>query len=581
MLIPDNINTFESIGEKLLYLKFKNDKTASNFFILHSLFTNYHLRNTSGELDFLVLAPGYGIFAIEVKHGKVWRTGGKWHFENKRGEVTEKFKSPFAQVNGTMNSVRQFILKKLEKNEKDYARFSKILFGTGIAFTGMNEFVDFGTEGYSWQVFTRSSLNIPIIYFIDSLSKGWHDEYKSKSFYDVNMSRPSIEDCKLVVRLLRGDFDIDYSEINRIADNDELIEEYTREQFGLLDFVNYNDRCLIQGGAGTGKTLMALELVRRNILIGKKVAFFCFNRKLGAKLNASVKEIKKNMSSSVYAGTLHSFLSQGTKLEMPVDENEVNEFFTDILPLDFILRNDSVDENDKYDILIMDEAQDLIISNYLEVFDSLLKGGIRHGKWIFLGDFSNQAIYLNEPQVAQELLSSRANFTKFPPLKINCRNTKKIALQNMLVTGTEKPEFTKGSIDGEEIVNKFPTKNNRIECIEEIIENLIRRNIPMNKISLLSPKRLESSFMKASIKLSSWMNMGLTFSTIQSFKGLENTFIILFDFDQISSDEFQRLLYIGISRAKQKLYLVLNSDLQEDYRKLIAKNIIKIDSSWI
>ncbi len=581
MLIPDNIDTFESAGEKLLYLKFKNDSTASNFFILHSLFTNYHIKNLSGELDFLVLAPGHGIFAIEVKHGKVWRTGGKWHFENKKGEITEKFKSPFAQVDGTMNSVRKFILKKLEKNEKEHARFSKLLFGTGIAFTGMNEFVDFGTEGHSWQVFTRSSLDIPISYFINSLSKGWHNEYKSKYFYDVNLSRPSIEDCKQIVRLLRGDFEIDYSEINRITDNEQLIEEYTREQFGLLDFVNYNDRCLIQGGAGTGKTLMALELVRRNILAGKKIAFFCFNRKLGEKLNASVNAIKVNESSSVYAGTLHSFLSQGTELEIPADEREINKFFTDVLPLDFLLRNDTVDDNDKYDILVVDEAQDLITSNYLEVFDSLLKGGIRNGKWIFLGDFSNQAIYLNDPLAAQDLLGSRANFTKFPPLKINCRNTKKIALQNMLVTGAEKPEFSKGAIDGDEIVNKFPAKNNRIECVEGIIEDFVRRSIPMKKITLLSPKRLESGFMKASEKLKCWMEMGLTFNTVQSFKGLENSFIILFDFEQLSTDEFQRLLYVGISRAKQKLYLVLNSDLQEDYRKLIASNISKIDSSWI
>ena len=68
MLIPDNIDNFDSIGEKLLYLKFKNDGSTKNFYILHSLFTNYHLKNISGELDFLVLAPGLGVFAIEVKH---------------------------------------------------------------------------------------------------------------------------------------------------------------------------------------------------------------------------------------------------------------------------------------------------------------------------------------------------------------------------------------------------------------------------------------------------------------------------------------------------------------------------------
>lgn len=576
MLIPDNIDKFNSVGEKLFYLKFKNDGSTNDYYVLHSVFTNYHLNTTSGELDFLVLAPGLGIFAIEVKHGRVWRVGGTWHFENKDGNVTKKNVSPFAQVNGTMNSIRTFLLKKIEKDKQKHARLSKILFGTGIAFTSMNEFVDFGAEGYSWQIFTRSSLNLPIAYYIDSISKGWHNENKGKNFYDVNLSRPTNDDCKNIIKILRGDFDIDYTEINRINDNEHLIEEYTKEQFTLLDFVNYNKRCLIQGDAGTGKTIMALELARRNILLKRKVAFFCFNNKLGAKLNESLKGLMGDRVGNFYAGTLHGFLSQGTDLGHPVDEKGINKFYHEELPFDFLIRNESISNDEKYDVLIIDEAQDLITSNYIEVFDSVLKGGINDGNWIFLGDFSNQAIYLNDPLKAVDLLSSRTNFTKFPTLRINCRNTQKIALQNTLVTGIQKAEFTGRSIEGEEIVNRFPTKNKRSECVEEIIEDLIKKEIPLIRITLLSPKRLENTFIGHSDKINKWFSQGLTFNTIQAFKGLENTFIILFDFDEISSVESQRLLYIGISRAKQKLYLILNSDLEADYQKLVAKNISKI-----
>ena len=45
MLIPDNIDKFESHGERLLYIKFKNDKSATKFYVLHSVFTNYHFKN--------------------------------------------------------------------------------------------------------------------------------------------------------------------------------------------------------------------------------------------------------------------------------------------------------------------------------------------------------------------------------------------------------------------------------------------------------------------------------------------------------------------------------------------------------
>jgi hypothetical protein len=575
MLIPDNIDNFDSVGEKLLYLKFKTDGSTKSFFVLHSLFTNFHLKNISGELDFLILAPGHGVFAIEVKHGKVFRVGGTWHFENKHGIVTKKNKSPFSQVDGTINSIRTFLLKKLENNKKEHERFSKILFGTGVAFTGMNEFVDFGTEGHSWQIFTRSSLNLPIGYYIDSLSKGWHNENKGKYLYDVNLSRPTTEDCKKIVQILRGDFDIDYSEINKINDNEQLIEEYTREQFSLLDFVNYNERCLIQGFAGTGKTIMALEVAHRNILLKKKVALFCFNNNLGVKLNESLQSLSGKKSEYFFAGTLHSFLAKGTELKYPHDEKDIYNFYNEALPFDFLIRNETIKEDEKYDFLIIDEAQDLITTNYLEVFDSILKGGIKSGNWVFLGDFSNQAIYLNEPIETMDLLNAKTNFTKFPTLKINCRNTQKIASQNTLLTGIEKAEFTSRSIEGDEIVNKFPVKNKQTECIEEIIEDLRVKGIPLNKISLLSPRRLENTFISDSTKITSWLSQGLIFSTIHSFKGLENTFIILFDFDEISSIESQRLLYIGISRAKQKLYLILNNVLEDDYKRLISKNINK------
>ncbi|MEP6595805.1 MAG: NERD domain-containing protein [Ginsengibacter sp.] len=576
MLIPDNIDKFNSEGERIIYLKFKNDNSIKGVYILHSLFTNYHLKNLSGELDFLVLAPGHGIFAIEVKHGRVWRTGGTWHFEKKGGEVTKKNTSPFAQVNGTMNSIRKLLLEKIRKSKNDFNRFSKILFGTGIAFTSMNEFVDFGTEAYPWQLLTRSSISLPIGYYIDSLSKGWHNEYSHKYFYDVNLSRPTDEDCKEIIKILRGDFDINYSEINKLNDNEQLIEEYTKEQFSLLDFANYNMRSLIVGDAGTGKTIMALELTRRNILLGKKVALFCFNSKLGIKLSESIIKLIEDKTCEFYAGTLHSFLFQGSKLKPSLNGNEANSFYSEILPYDFLIRNDSISEDEKFDLLIIDEAQDLITPNYIEVFDSMLKGGIKSGNWVFLGDFSNQAIYLNDSSLAMDQLNTRTNFTKFPPLKINCRNTQKIALQNTLLTGIPKAEFTSRTIEGEEIVNKFPSNNNQIESIEEIIENLLKRTIPLHKITLLSPKRFENSLINNSNKVNKWLSEGLTFNTIHSFKGLENTFIILFDFDEISSIESQRLLYVGISRAKQKLYLVLNINLQEEYQKLIAKNIYKI-----
>ena len=64
MLIPDHKSDFESDGERILYTKFRLDGSTKSMFVLHSVFTSHHIKNMSGELDFLVLAPNEGFFII-------------------------------------------------------------------------------------------------------------------------------------------------------------------------------------------------------------------------------------------------------------------------------------------------------------------------------------------------------------------------------------------------------------------------------------------------------------------------------------------------------------------------------------
>jgi len=571
MLIPDNISEFDSMGEKLLYFKFKNDGSASQMYVLHSVFTNYHLTSVSGELDFLVLAPGKGFFALEVKHGRVARKNGVWEFTNKKGQTTSKSKSPFAQVTDTMHSIRNFVLNKAKANKKKYEKLSKIIWGTGVAFTSMDTFPDLGQEAETWQIITKEGLRFKIGDYIDSLSKGFHHKFQEIPWYDTNSVRPTNSDCEFIIQIIRGDFDSNYSNLNKILEADQIIDEFTREQFNLLDITNYNDRCLFEGGAGTGKTILAIELSRRKTLTGLNVGLFCYNNNLGERLNSSVKKLDLKLT---YTGSLHSYLLKQTKIESS-DYN--HQFFSEELPFEFLLKNENLDEVNKFDFLIIDEAQDLLSSYYLEVFDHVLKGGLKHGKWVFFGDFLNQGIYLgNRRENLLQLLKERTDFVNLPPLKINCRNTKKIAKQNTLLTGVEHPRFINGGIEGDHIVSKFPAKNSYVNTIEEVIQNLQKKEIPLDKIVLLAPKKYENTSIANSKFINESIRKGLIYSTIQAFKGLEKNIVIVFDFNDLISAESQQLLYVALTRAKQLLFLVLNNSLQEEYNQLIQKNYSKL-----
>ena len=557
MLIPDNINSFNSNGEKFLYWKFKDDNNAEGYYVLHSLFTNHHCKSISGEIDFLLLIPGKGIFALEVKHGRVSRRNGTWYFKNRFGIENKSKIGPFSQVSASMHSIRNFILNKIE-DEILKNRIMKIVWGTGVAFTSLEIDDDFnpGPESFSFQILDKLGMVNPIRYYLKSLSDGWHNILSKKGWYNHALSKPSKEDCEFIIKILRGDLDVRYTINDKIQETNTVIERYTEEQFSLLDFTNYNDRSLIVGGAGTGKTIMAIELAQKYLDNGKKVGFLCFNKKLGAFLESSFKSYDLNDS---FIGTFHNFLYKHVDSK---SKNIDNDYFSTELPFQYLIENE--ESYKEFDVLIIDEIQDLLTDLYLEVFNTMLTKGMNNGKWIFFGDFSNQAIYSKNIELSLNIFKEKYNFVSFPKLKINCRNSLSIAEQNTLMTGTEKLEVNQIEIS-DKILDYFT--ENSIVKVDDILKKLEIEKVEFKQITVLSVNKGDV------VLFPNWKKKGVIFSTIHSFKGLENTIIILFGFKNILTDASQKLLYIGISRAKQRLYLILDSSLKRDYAQLIKKNI--------
>jgi superfamily II DNA or RNA helicase len=58
----------------------------------------------------------------------------------------------------------------------------------------------------------------------------------------------------------------------------------TENQYEILDNLDGNQRLLITGGAGTGKTLLAIEAAKRLSAQGLRVLVTCFNQPLGVHL---------------------------------------------------------------------------------------------------------------------------------------------------------------------------------------------------------------------------------------------------------------------------------------------------------
>lgn len=540
IMIPSVISPeVKSAAERKIFEWFQSAPGTDDWIVLHSLGITNHRQVIYGETDFFVLAPGLGIFALEVKGGRIRREGGTWYFTDKYDRTTCKIRGPFDQARDGIFSLIEDLRKKIDQSHE---YLQNVFFGFGVMFPDI-EYTASGPDEAQWQVFDirdRQQVKNFIVRIHTGAKKRWETVYG-----DLNKAKlPSITDIRYLASLLRGDFDYVPSITVQLQKADQALIKLTREQYRCLDQLEDNPRCLILGAAGTGKTLLAIEEVKKSVARGEKVALFCFNTKLADWLNACFSEEHISLRPA-FIGTFHKYILQilrnaNITLSCPQDSQKIQLYYQKILPqtAEQILR----ERSPRFDKIIIDEAQDLITDNFLKVMDASLTKGLSRGRWTMFGDFSLQAIYAENLAGEEmiEILEQLSSFVRFK-LNINCRNTKPICREVQTITGFESPGNTWMNIDGPPVQYiTWSSMNEQCNKLKALLQNLKDNHIAPEKITILSPRKRENSVV-------SWLNdtaiadfripveMNTTFSTIQSYKGLENSVIILTDIESFSA----------------------------------------------
>lgn len=570
-MIPSVISPeVKSNAERRIFEWFRDDIETEGWIVLHSLGIANHRTVLYGELDFFVIAPKLGVFALEVKGGRVKREDGIWYYTNKYGQTSSKKRGAFEQANEGVFSLFDSVKKKCGINSP----LSKLLFGTGVMFPDITFYVD-DIDGEQWQVFDQND-GKNVSGFIRRLSKNakmkWEDKYGT-----INPDKlPNTKDVREFANVLRGDFDKAVSIFTQIDYAEKELITLTDEQLKCLDQLEDNSRCLIQGPAGTGKTLLAIEEVKKSVANGEKVAFFCFNTMLGNWLKSYFDEIDESLRPE-FVGTFHSFLYRivnPTEIGSNYQKcGNIQRFYREEMPLIALEALEKKEMN--FDKIVVDEAQDLLNSDYLNIMDLILKGGISRGKWSMFADFEMQAIFSRNgnPKEMKALLEERTSFIKYK-LRINCRNTKPIGNEIKYVTGFDNLDYLWTKIKGPP-VNYITYQNikDQKEKLEDLLAKLKIEKIENHKITILSPVKWENSVVDSlnigQIKrYKTGVKNSILFSTIQAYKGLENSVIILID---IETFEQEKLMYVGLSRARTVLYVLETENADKERNKLLMR----------
>lgn len=553
-LFPEESN---SPGERKVF-DFLKSNAPANWYVLHSFRLPAHKKVVFGEADFVVIAPDIGVYILEIKSGGVGFDGTDWLFRNRKGEVNKKRRGPFQQAREAMFEIEKIIINELGNSYNAV----NIEYGYGVIFTDDDAFpLQSIVEDERWRLYKNvSSPNY--CKFLKSL----HTNF-GKELIKLGKATPTPltdSEASKIASKLRPIVDCVVPLRKFIDDTERDILSFTEEQYSCLDDIEINDRMVVIGGAGTGKTLLATEEAKRAAANGLSVGLFCFNKNLAdyLKMNLADYDI------SVYS--IHYYM---TKIcgDLITDEKKDDNFFACLLP-ELAKEVASADYN-KFDLLIVDEFQDICSAAYLGFFDAVLKGGLSDGKFTFFGDFAGQAIYDNSASL--DTLSNYAYFAK-KRLMINCRNTRNIGNELINITGYDEKSY-RLKIEGEP-VDYYVWNNSKeqIDKLNERIKELKSKGFGGYSITILSPKKRENSIINEYDPNGYLIgNYGddnslyyAMFSTIQAFKGLESTIVILVDIDNYDNS---KLMYIGLSRARSKMIVLESAAAQKQRRKVISK----------
>ena len=146
------------------------------------------------------------------------------------------------------------------------------------------------------------------------------------------------------------------------------------------------------------------------------------------------------------------------------------------------------------------------------------------------------------------------------------------------MTGFTAPNNLWTKVDGPPVQYiTWSTRENQCKKLKALLKQLENSHISPEQITILSPKRREDSvvdlideYVIKDFKIP--IRTYTSFCTIQAFKGLENTIIILTDIDSFAAD---KLMYVGLSRACSGLFILESESAKHEYDDLLIRRLLQ------
>ena len=547
------------LAERMLYEALR-DGLSDEYFVYHSLRYLEGGRASEGEVDFLVLHRTEGMLVIECKgRGVELKQDGYWY--RMEGHLQKRMtKTPDQQAQKQVRDLEAELKVRMLGVQGMDPRRLPFAFGYAVAlprrerlsqrlplslqpeilYTG-RDLVRMGERVKATMAFWRKAAGK-----IKALDEPGFNRFRGQVLH------PELA----IVSCLGADMAAEAQQMHRLS----------KEQAKLLDGFLHNRELTVAGGAGSGKTLMALEAARLLACQGRSVLLLCYNRALGRFLGRCVDALETGQG-SVRARHFHGVCADAWRdhgegaFQVPRGKEAQVEFWDNEAPV-MVLEALDAGALEHVDDVVVDEGQDFHAS-WWDVVKELRKD--KEDGRLFIFHDSAQEIFGRELSIPGE--AAPFHLTR------NYRNTLEIAnvvhrLGRVNMSPCERCPQGKAP----SVYRQGSPRNTRKQLDALLVQLLGTQGVLPDQVTILTPHTRKNSTLAgveelAGVRLATLPNERdgkLLHTTIGAFKGLESDVVIMLDIDPKDERCGPNARYVAASRARHRLYVFAKGDWLAD-----------------
>ena len=568
-----NSPEMEKLGIQTEFEIYKKLKNLSDDFTIFCG-PKFIKRNKDGDMrdgeysDFIIIHKSMGIAFLECKGGTIRYSSNeaKWYQNEKRLK-----KSPLQQA-----SSGKFALRALLNSPKyrDEIQFDNIPSIHGAIFPntpGLNN-VQYGTDiKPEMIIWAKDCENL---------------EKSILKILQLNRSKFLIEDKLIILikKILYGDtLESPFRNILKYGEHAQDLEFDEAQQSFLLSVFN-NQKMIIEGLAGTGKTIIAAKIACNPEYDNKKVLILTKTKGLCQFLKVLSKN-KERSSRNFRVYSIDQFVKQtATRLNFPMtglkrfsSDEEKNEHF-DVYSPQLCQSIFEMHPNEKFDLVLVDEAQDFH-KNWFNALNSITS---EEGRIFFFYDPLQTTILNSMTEILR-----KPKEINFPVFNFNGNYRNSSIISNFLSKLITKyfPEMNLKYSSHSKIHVGREIELIEAQNFEDIIDKSIDKvkyliktegfkgsDIVVLGVDSMRPsnygtrKSMTSELKKLGLEvINAWdyskpyledgMENNISFSDVRSFKGLEKSAVLLVNFSEVNKENIQKI-YTGLSRARGDLTVI-------------------------